>query len=135
MRLEARFKIFAGLPSLRLRISSAEILSLEKPIDFVPQTHIRKENLAKLRAYLGTIPNYSQTDVKGVKISGVSKNGPADKAGLKGDDIIVSLNGKIIETIYDYTDAISTLIPGIRVNIIVIRDGKRKSLPIVPNSR
>src|SRR5439155_10002959 len=41
-----------------------------------------------LRAYLGTIPDYT-SDVKGVKISGVRGGSPAEKAGLKGGDVIV----------------------------------------------
>ena len=41
-----------------------------------------------LRAYRGTIPEYT-AEVAGVKLSGVRGGSPAEKAGLKGDDVIV----------------------------------------------
>ena len=62
-----------------------------------------------MRAYLGTIPSYAETDIKGVKLSGVSGGGPASKAGVQGGDVIVELAGKKIDNIYDYTYAIEAL--------------------------
>jgi len=54
------------------------------------------------RVYLGTIPDYTQEGVKGVKISGTSKDSPAEKAGLVPGDVIVELSGLKIENLYDY---------------------------------
>jgi len=88
-----------------------------------------------LRAYLGTVPDYSQGDVSGVKLSGVSARGPAEKAGLKGGDIIISLGGQEIKNIYDYTYAIGALKIGQEVEVSVIRDKKEISLQITPDSR
>ncbi len=88
-----------------------------------------------LRAYLGTIPDYSQSDAKGVKLSGVAPGEPADKAGLKGADVVVEVAGRRVENIYDYTYAIEALKIGERVGIIVVRDGRRLKLKIVPESR
>ena len=56
-----------------------------------------------LRVYLGTVPDYSQEGIEGVKLSGVSAIGPAAKAGLLAGDTIVKLAGKDIKNIYDYT--------------------------------
>jgi S1-C subfamily serine protease len=90
---------------------------------------------ANLRAYLGTIPDYAEADVKGVKLSGVSKGGPSDKAGVQGGDVIVELAGKKIENIYDYTYAIEALKIGQPVKIVVQRGEKRLKLEVVPGSR
>ena len=87
------------------------------------------------RAYLGTIPDYSQTDVKGVKISGVQDAGPADKAGLQGGDVIIKLDGKRLFNIYDYTDAIAGLKVGTETEIVVKRGGKEEAFKITPASR
>ena len=87
-----------------------------------------------MRAYLGTVPDYA-TEVKGVLLSGATKGAPADKAGLKGGDIIVELAGRKIENIYDYTYAIEALKIGQEVDITVQRDGKKVSLKITPGSR
>ena len=90
---------------------------------------------ARLRAYLGTVPDYADTDVKGVKLSDVAKDGPASKAGLKGGDLIVELAGQKIENIYDYTYAIEALKIGDVVKCIVQRGEKRIELQITPGSR
>jgi C-terminal processing protease CtpA/Prc len=87
-----------------------------------------------LRAYLGTIPDYS-AEVSGVKISGVTAGAPADDAGLKSGDVIVELAGKKIKNIYDYTFAIEALKVGKPVMIAVIRDGQRTEMQITPESR
>ena len=87
-----------------------------------------------LRAYLGTIPDYAE-EVKGVLLGGASKGGPADNAGVKAGDIIVELAGKKIENIYDYTHAIEALKIGQQVKMVVMRNGKRMDLKIVPGSR
>ena len=90
---------------------------------------------AVMRAYLGTIPDYASGDVPGLKLSGVAKEGPADKAGLKGGDIIVNLGGKKIENIYDYTYAIEALKIGKATEVTVVRDGKKITMTMTPASR
>ncbi len=87
------------------------------------------------RVYLGTIPDYSQGDVKGVMLSGVSETGPAAKAGVKGGDVIVGLAGREILNIYDYTDAMADLKVGEETDVTVERDGERIEMKIVPGSR
>jgi len=104
--------------------------------DFVAQAGPKQDaRRAHLRAYLGTVPDYAESDTKGVKLSSVAKSGPADTAGVKGGDIVVELAGKKIENIYDYTYAIEALKIGQPVKIIVQRNGDRVTLEIVPGSR
>jgi len=103
-------------------------------MDYVAQAPPPKSR-GRLRVYLGTIPDYSQTDRKGLLLSGVSKGGPADLAGLQSEDLVVELGGKKIETIYDYTDAISLLKAGKVTKVTVIRKGKTLALKITPSAR
>jgi len=77
----------------------------------------------ELRAYLGTIPDYAE-EVVGVKLSGVREGSPAEKAGIKGGDIIVKFGNKEIRNIYDYTYALEAYRPGQTVEISLLRDGK-----------
>ena len=88
-----------------------------------------------MRAYLGTIPDYAQGDIKGVKLSGVSPIGPAAKAGVKGGDIIIKLGGKDITNIYDYTYVMGDLKIGTETTIKVQREGKEVEMKITPGSR
>jgi Tol biopolymer transport system component len=87
-----------------------------------------------LRAYLGTIPDYT-TDVKGVKLSGVRGASPAEKAGLKGGDVIVEFAGQKIANIYDYTYALDAVKIGQPVQVVIERDGKRVTLTVTPEAR
>lgn len=113
-----------------------QLISDERPPQYVAQERPKDgQRRASLRAYLGTVPDYAQTDVKGVLLSGVAKGGPADKAGVKGGDTIVKLAGKAIENIYDYTYAIEALKAGQEVELIVTRDGKEVTVKVTPGSR
>ena len=87
-----------------------------------------------LRAYLGTIPDYT-TDLAGVAISGVRGDGPADKAGMRGGDVIVEFAGQRIANIYEYTYALDAVKIGEPVEVVVLRDGDRVTLRIVPEAR
>jgi S1-C subfamily serine protease len=88
-----------------------------------------------LRAYLGTIPDYTSSDVKGVKLSGVRGGSPAEKAGLKSGDVIVEFAGQKIANIYDYTYALDAVKIGVPVEVIVERDGKLVTLTVTPEAR
>ena len=124
----ARIARFMGLVtrSLAIREAAPDYLAQERPQDGQRRAH--------LRAFLGTVPDYAE-EVKGVKLSGVAKNGPAAKAGARGGDVIVELAGKKIENIYDYTFAIEALKVGQPVNLVVERGKKRVELEITPQSR
>ena len=73
--------------------------------------------------------------MKGLKISGVAKGGPAAQGGLQAGDVIVELAGKKIDNIYDYTYAIEALKIGQPVKIGVSRNGKRITVEVTPGSR
>lgn len=117
----------AVLLSLIQRDKMPAYVMMEKPKD--------GQRRASLRAYLGTIPDYAESDTKGVLLSGVAKGGPAGDAGVQGGDIIVELAGKSIENIYDYTYAIEALKIGQEVEIKVLRKGKMIAMKVVPGSR
>jgi len=73
--------------------------------------------------------------VEGVKLSGVRGNGPADRAGVKGGDVIVELAGQKITNIYDYTYALGGLKIGQPVEIVVLRNGERVTITVIPEPR
>ena len=87
-----------------------------------------------LRAYLGTIPDYT-AEVTGVKLSGVRAGSPADKAGLKGGDVLVEFGGQKIANIYDYTYALDACKIGQPVTIAILRGGQRLNLSVTPEAR
>ncbi|MGI9429687.1 MAG: M20/M25/M40 family metallo-hydrolase [Bythopirellula sp.] len=110
------------------------LASQESPPNYVQQSAKKTTSGGRLRAYLGTIPDYAE-EVVGVMLGGVGKDGPADQAGVAARDIIVELAGKKIENIYDYTHAIEGLKIGDPVKLVVLRKGERVELEITPASR
>ena len=116
-------------------IAQSLMASQEAPDYLEMQSPKNRPGRSSLRSYLGTIPDYGKADEAGVSLSGVVKEGPAQRAGLKGGDLVIELGGREIANIYDYTYAIDFLKPGVEVKIVVQREGKRISLQITPESR
>jgi aminopeptidase YwaD len=83
---------------------------------------------------LGVIPDYAWTG-EGMRIDGVRGNGPAEKAGLKGGDVIVSLAGKKVMNIYDYMGILGELKVGQEVVVGVQRAGEVISLNVTLTRR
>jgi hypothetical protein len=78
-------------------------------------------------AWLGTVPNYMQTE-GGVLLDDVRDGSPAQKAGIRGGDVIVRFDGMRVDNIYDYTFGLRTRRPGQEVRITVKREGKEVDL-------
>lgn len=94
-------------------------------------------NMSTRRAsgvYLGTIPDYV-SDGDGLKLSGVRAGSPAEKAGVQGGDVVVELGGMAVKNIYDYTYAMDGLKIGQKTTIVVMRNGKKVKLDLVPGTR
>jgi Tol biopolymer transport system component len=125
----------AQIAHLVARVTQSLATREEVP-DYIPQAGPEKGPArAHLRAYLGTVPDYAESDVRGVKLAGVAEKGPAAQAGVRGGDVIVELAGKKIENIYDYTYAIEALKIGQPVKIVVERSGTQIELEVTPQSR
>ena len=67
----------------------------------------------------------------GVTIAHVTPNGPADKAGLKTGDTIVSVNGKQVKTGDELVAEISSLKPGTEAKLGYIRNGKEATANVI----
>ncbi len=67
---------------------------------------------------------------KGAFVSQIVPDSAADKAGLKAGDIIVSINGKRIDTFSELRAKVATLGAGKQIELGVIRDGKSKSYDV-----
>ncbi|MBK7951360.1 MAG: M28 family peptidase [Deltaproteobacteria bacterium] len=115
---------------------AVELSRAEAPPEFVAQPlPANQPNRGGLRVFLGTIPDYSETDVRGVLLSGVSPGGPADAAGLQRGDTIVEVDGQPIENLYDFTYALEALRVDVTARITVLRDGEPRVYEVVPRSR
>jgi serine protease Do len=66
----------------------------------------------------------------GVLIDTIQKGGPADKAGLKADDIITAMNGKPIKNGDDLVERVSETPVNTTIQVTVDREGTRMEVPI-----
>ena len=70
-------------------------------------------------------------DVKGVYVSDVLKGGAANKAGIRESDVILSINGKPVNSSPEVQEQISKFRPKDRIKVVILREGKQKELSVV----
>lgn len=71
---------------------------------------------------------FKLTTDKGVIISQVEPDSPADKAGLKKYDVIVEINGQPVESWKDLRFKVADIQPGNVVTLKIIREGKEMTV-------
>lgn len=82
-----------------------------------------------LKVTLGIMPDVSGGETNGgMKVEGVRKEGPAERAGMLKGDIITAINGLPVANIYDYMSRLGKLRPGEIANIEVKRNGNTEVL-------
>ena len=69
-------------------------------------------------------------DGKGVLVSGVNADGPADKAGIQRGDIITQIDGTPTPTIAGLRNLIARFRPGTEVDVEVFREGETQTLTV-----
>jgi len=71
----------------------------------------------------------------GVIVDSVTKDGPAYKAGIKPDDIILAINGQAVKNGDDLVARVADTPVGEKVTLTVDREGKKMEVPIVVEDR
>lgn len=74
--------------------------------------------------WFGIIPNFEDEPL-GFKIAGTSPGSPAEKAGLKENDIITKIGDVQIKNIHDFMYSLRDFKAGDTVRVIFLRDGKQ----------
>jgi serine protease Do len=74
---------------------------------------------------------YRMKDNKGALISDVTGDSPAEKAGLKADDVVVGVDGRPVEDNGDLSRYISSKSPGTTVNLRILRGGGEQTIAVV----
>jgi serine protease Do len=97
------------------------------------------------RGYLGmyTAGEVDQTmaralgldNVRGVIVGKVEEDSPADKAGLKEQDVIINLNGKEIRSWNSFRTSIASMKPGDKVTLGILRNQKDMDIDVTLGKR
>jgi hypothetical protein len=82
------------------------------------------------RPYFGSIPDFAQ-EKPGYALMGVSKGGPAEKAGIKGGDIIVQFGDSKIGNLNDFDSALRKFKAGDKVPVVIQRGDAAVKLEVV----
>jgi len=92
------------------------------------------------RAYLGIMLQEVDKDlaealsldknIRGILVSDILKDSPAEKGGLLNGDIIIELNGQKIKNPSKFRNEIAMMTPGTKVKLKVLRNGKVENLTL-----
>lgn len=73
--------------------------------------------------YFGSVPDFAPVK-DGVKFADIRPGSPADKAGLKGGDILKKFGDKAVLNLHDFTYALRASEVGDTVDVVVEREGE-----------
>ena len=97
------------------------------------------ENGEVVRGYLGVViqqltaelaESFDIEQTRGILVAQVADDSPANKAGLKVGDVIVSYQGKAVKDIGSFRNRVSLTPPGSRESLTIIRDGERREIDV-----
>ncbi len=92
-----------------------------------------------VRGYVGVRPDDITSDMveffdleskDGVLITTVAPDKPADRAGIKRGDVIVEFDGEKIKDTNQFRMLAAEAQPGDRVDVVIVRDGKKKTVEL-----
>ena len=66
----------------------------------------------------------------GVVIANVTPGGPADKAGLQRNDVILSIKGRAVTSVQDLRLVVSQILPGTPAVVRIVRGGKEETIDV-----
>jgi len=73
---------------------------------------------------------YGLDRIAGAEVVTVTPDGPADDAGIRVGDVIVSLNGEPIDQSQELTTRLAQLRPGDKVTLGIVRYGDRRTIRV-----
>jgi hypothetical protein len=79
----------------------------------------------RFKVTLGIMPDVSSSESRGLRADAVMPDRPAARAGMQKGDVIVAMEGKPVDGVYQYMDRLSEFKPGQRISVEVLRDGEK----------
>jgi serine protease Do len=70
------------------------------------------------------------SEARGVLVNDVVESSPAARAGLRSEDVILSFNGRAIESTSDFRRRVAEMRPGTEVRLTIFRDGEEIDLTV-----
>ncbi len=74
--------------------------------------------------------NFELKESKGAIVTKVVEDSPAGKAGVKFEDVIIEFEGKPVEDSRGLMKQVAMLMPGTKVTMVVMREGKKETVTV-----
>ena len=87
------------------------------------------------RSWFGSMPDYADSGDSGYLIGGISKESPAEKAGLQAKDRIIKINTTEIKNLEDFMYALNKYKPGETIKVKFIRENQEYEVDLTLESR
>ncbi|HSF47504.1 MAG TPA: M20/M25/M40 family metallo-hydrolase [Burkholderiales bacterium] len=133
---------FEGLAQVArlVRRTAVAIAHRDERVAFVPSSQIASAQgqaggSGGYGAYFGSIPDFTESDDPGVRITGTRAGSPAEKTGLAAGDRIIKFGEVDIKNLYDLTFALRKYKPGDQVRVKFVRGGESKTVTAILGSR
>jgi serine protease Do len=129
------FDLGGKVIGIHSRIGGSLASNMHVPVDTYRDTWdklVAKETVGVNNVYLGI---EADAESPGCKITLVKPDSPADKAGLKADDVIKTFNGTKIETLDQLRDQINKRKVGDKVTVEVTRGSETLKLDVTLGKR
>jgi len=120
-------------------------IGLAIPMSMAKMVYEQLKDSGKIvRGYLGVEITDIETGVgefygaendRGAMVMKVREGSPAEKAGIKVDDIVVELEGESVVGATELMNRVAVHKPGTEVSLVVLRDGKRKKITVTLDTR
>ncbi len=123
LNFEGMELISSFLQNILQDLAIQESIAFTKTVD-TPQTRI------SFKVTLGVMPDYLFNG-KGMAISSVLDNRPAQQAGIEAGDIVVKMGELTIDSMQDYMQALNKFSPGEQVNVSINRNQQIIVLQVV----
>ncbi|MBI5560286.1 MAG: DegQ family serine endoprotease [Deltaproteobacteria bacterium] len=121
-------------------VAGGQGIGFATPVNMVKEVLLELKDKGKAtRGWVGvTIQEVTQDmarsfglkEPKGALVSSVVPGDPAEKAGIKTGDIIVEFDGKPIEELNDLPRTVAATVPGKKVEVRIVRDGKEMAVQL-----
>ena len=122
-------------------IASGQGIGFAIPINMAKNIILQLKQKGKVtRGWLGVgiqevtnelAQSFGLDEKKGALISSVREGDPASKYGIEVGDIIIEFDGKEIKEYKDLPRVVSNTVPGEKVSVKILRNGKEKTLKVV----
>lgn len=106
-----------------------------KPIPPPPAPGGEADNTPRGPAYLGVVADDRQDRGRGVRVLDVQPGSPADRAGLRRQDLIVAIGGVRVRQMTEMTDIIENFTAGQSAEFELLRGANRTRLRVTLGQR